>query len=559
MGVRQAMDLALEIAFEEDGPIYTYGPLIHNPSALELLREKGVDVLKEIPEKGTGTVIIRAHGITPRDGAALRSAGFHVVDGTCPRVIKVQSLASHYARKGHTVLVIGDKGHPEVKGILGHAGGRGVLVSSEKDLESLDIEGPYILVAQTTQDRERYEAWCREILKRFPGGRVFDTICDSTKRRQQEVRRLSREVDAFIVVGGKKSANTRRLAEIAEEEGKKVFFVETEADIDEEALREFSCVGVTAGASTPNWVINGVIRRVEAIPGRGESLQSRALWRTLRFLHESNLWTGLAGAALGVGASMVLANGMWHGPFIAFFIVFAMHTLSRLTDERSGRFNDPLRTSFLLRHKRLFKLASYSGIASAMILAWMLGWTGFFLLLLIVISGMVYSLTPLKELPGSKTLFIAGAWTTAAVLVPCRELLLTPACLMVAAFSFLLVVLRDVLMEIIDVQGDRLVGRETLTILMGEDRILRLASIFTLASALCALVIPFMVPGITKAFWAYSAAFIYGFLLIKAFKRERLGRNLKLELLVEAITMVFMVAGLLEKISSFFVALYLVF
>ena len=102
-------------------------------------------------------------------------------------------------------------------------------------------------------------------------------------------------------------------------------------------------------------------------------------------------------------------------------------------------------------------------------------------------------------------------------------------------------------------------GRETLTILMGEDRILRLASIFTLASALCALVIPFMVPGITKAFWAYSAAFIYGFLLIKAFKRERLGRNLKLELLVEAITMVFMVAGLLEKISSFFVALYLVF
>ena len=549
MGVREAMELALDVSAQDPGPIFTYGPLIHNPSALQLLREKGIEVLSEIPAQGEGTVIIRAHGVTPDEKKALEEAGFFVIDGTCPRVIKVQSLAGHYAQKGYTIVVVGDKGHPEVKGILGHAGGKGILLSDESDLEALSIEGPYIIVAQTTQDRERFEEWSKRILERFPNGRLFDTICDSTKKRQDEVRRLAREVDAIIVVGGKKSANTTRLAEIAAEEGKEVFFVETEAEIDEDSLKKFSVVGVTAGASTPNWVINGVLRRVEAIPGSDESFFHRALWRTLRFLHESNLWTGLSGAALCVGSSIIMDSPLGIAPLLAFFTVFAMHTLNRILDHRSGRFNDPLRTAFLLRYREIFLASSVVSICLSIFLAATLGWIKLLFLLLIVALGIVYTLTPLKDLAGSKTLFVAGAWATVSVLVPCENPFGDPLCWLIALFSFLLVVLRDILMEIIDIQGDRLVGRETLTILLGEERMLSLASRATLVLAILSFIAPLLIPGIEGDFWAYGVAFLYGLFLTKSFARERLGKNLRLEILVEAISMVFMTAAILFNIS----------
>lgn len=549
MGVREAMDLALEVSSGFDGPIFTYGPLIHNPSALELLREKGVEVLKEIPEKGEGTVIIRAHGITPLERNRLEEAGFQVIDGTCPRVIKVQSIAGHYAEKGFRVVVVGDKGHPEVKGILGHAGDKGILVSSEEELKGLSLSGPYIIVAQTTQDRERFKEWLAWILKKFPDGRIFDTICDSTKRRQEEVRRLASEVEAVIVVGGKKSANTKRLAEIVEEEGKEVFFVETERDIDEDVLRRFSSVGVTAGASTPNWVINGVLRKVEAIPGKDESIFSRASWRTLRFLHESNLWTGLSGASLCIGASNILGINGYLEALIAFFLVFAMHTLNRLINEKSGRFNDPLRTEFLLKYKKVFLSASILGVVAAFGLAFYLSTLKFVILLFVVALGLLYSVTRLKELPGSKTLFVAGAWATLSVLIPCKDPFNSPSCWLVLFFVFFLVILRDVLMEIIDLQGDRLVGRETMTILLGEEKVLKYTAMLCTILAVFSSLPSIFLKTMGVSFLAFPIAFLYGLFLVKYFKREKLGQNLRLELMVETLSMVFMVSSLILSIA----------
>ncbi len=265
MGVRRAIDMAIDLSSSSDKAIYTYGPLIHNPSALKLLRSRGVDVLETIPEHGSGTVIIRAHGITPLERECLKKTGFKIVDATCPKVVKVQMLARHYAAKGIDVLLIGDKGHPEVCGIMGYAGKKGHLIAEENDIERLERLTNYIILAQTTQDPLRYNLWTRKIQDKFSGGRVFRTICDSTYRRQAEVKRLADKVDVVVVVGGKQSANTKRLAELVAEMGRPVLLKETADEIDHTELSAYSSVGVTAGASTPQWVIDDVVKKLELI------------------------------------------------------------------------------------------------------------------------------------------------------------------------------------------------------------------------------------------------------------------------------------------------------
>ena len=236
MGVRRAVETTLEVIRKEETGVSTFGPLIHNPQVLNLLEERGVRVLREIPEKESGTVIIRAHGVPPVDKEKLRLAGARIEDATCPHVVKVQVIIKKYLKQGYATVIIGDRNHAEVEGLMGFAGSLGRVVSNLEDVNSLQLERPYIIVSQTTQDETIFEDLSQLILKRFPGGRVFNTICDATHKRQEEVRSLCKDVEAMVVVGGKNSANTKRLAEIAEDMGCPVFLVETE---DERVVARF--------------------------------------------------------------------------------------------------------------------------------------------------------------------------------------------------------------------------------------------------------------------------------------------------------------------------------
>jgi len=559
MGVRRAMDLALEISLSgSSAPVYTYGPLIHNPSALELLRSRGVEVLKDIPEKGTGTVIIRAHGVPPDDRRKLIRAGFTVVDGTCSRVVKVQMLARHYAAKGYRCILIGDQGHPEVIGIMGYAGGNGILVSSEEDIENLPHLEKYIILAQTTQDRERFSRWCQKIQERYPGGRVFNTICDSTHKRQREVRRLAHEVDAVVVVGGKQSANTRRLAEIVEEVGKVSIPVETENDILIDEIKEFKKIGVTAGASTPNWIINRAVRKIEAIPGNGESVGRSALYRLMRFLHESNLWTASAGGAFASALALIEGDPqrVFKAAPLAFFYIFSMHTLNRLIDRESGEYNDPLRVRFLIHHRKLFFVLSFLALAASLSVAFKMGTVPFFFLLALSTLGGIYTIPvipkgarfrALKDFPGSKTLFVALAWASVAGLVSRMNFHpeKLPLSVWVCFFtSFLLVFARSILMEILDIQGDRIVGRETLAVLIGEKKGLSWVKI--LSFVIMAISVVFPVAGLTGwHFLAFSFAGLWILWLERRFEEQRLGQNMRLECLVEATFFIFLAAAVM--------------
>ncbi len=484
MGVRRAVDLTLDLVNKGEQGIATYGPLIHNPQVLDVLTDKGVGILKNVPRQSsaTGTVIIRAHGIPPDEKKNLYDLGLQVKDATCPRVLKVQAIIRKYRQQGMITVIIGDRNHAEVEGLMGYAGSDCLVVSNESDAQHLDITGDFIVVSQTTQDKESFDRICRIIEKRFSGGTVFNTICDSTHKRQDEVRKLCENVEALVVVGGRSSANTKRLAEIAQGHGKPVFLIETEDELDRMALGQFYRVGVTAGASTPTWMINRVVRALEAIPGRGEGVVRCLFFQLVRLLMLSNFYVAAAGGLLAVACGLLQGIApQWKCGFLAFGYLFAMYNLHRFTDQRAKIFNDPMLLVFYGRHHRLIFWGAILALLASLWLAFMENWPAFILLTLMSAFGILYSIKfipafisnrlkvrRLKEIPASKTIFAALAWALVLVVIPALirgQVGFSMASVFV--FIFLLVLVRNAMFDLFEVQGDRIVGKETLPVLIG--------------------------------------------------------------------------------------------
>jgi 4-hydroxy-3-methylbut-2-enyl diphosphate reductase len=281
MGVRRAVDLAVKAVREAEGRrVYTLGPLIHNPQVLADLSGRGVRVLEEdrLPEDLAGAVvIIRAHGIRFDLEAALASRGARLADATCPKVKASQMKARALSNEGCRVFLAGERNHGEVIGIRGYAPGCIVVanpVEAAAAAEGLFREHPQdetALIGQTTITGEEYQAVCREIRRYFPRLRVIDTICGATRDRQEALRELCLRVDAVIVAGGRESANTRRLLSIARSQGKPAWLVESPGEISggiSDEIAAYPRVGLSAGASTPDSLIEGIVEALGALrPG----------------------------------------------------------------------------------------------------------------------------------------------------------------------------------------------------------------------------------------------------------------------------------------------------
>jgi len=489
MGVRRAVDKALDASRKKNGPIYTYGPLIHNPQVLEILEGKGIKALQEgdieetlCPGGNGATLIIRAHGVSPKERRKIKDTGVRILNATCPHVGKVQGIIHRHAKDGYSIVIMGEEDHAEVVGLLGYAQGKGYVVNNLEGLESLPPLDKVCLVAQTTQDQERFQSLAEAVQSKYPGAKIFNTICDSTHRRQEEILALAERVEAIVVVGGKGSGNTRRLAKIAEEAGVPTFHVETEKDLDLQALSGYAIIGVTAGASTPNWLILRVVDRIHELRGRGGA-GSRA--ETLgRLAAISYLLLGFGAGCLTYAS--VLLQGLplelsW--VFIAALYVFSMHVLNRLADKASENFNQPGRSEFYRRYGTGMVCAGIASAVLALALAWFEGLFPFLLLLAISALGMIYNLRllpgrprsrfhyeKLKDLPGSKTLLVALAWGVVTSLLPplAQEGRLLPATLVAFIYTTILVFVRSTLYDFKDIQGDLMVGKETIPIVLGK-------------------------------------------------------------------------------------------
>ncbi|MGM0607522.1 MAG: 4-hydroxy-3-methylbut-2-enyl diphosphate reductase [Candidatus Muiribacteriota bacterium] len=267
-GVERAEKIAFDTLNKFKKNIYTLGPLIHNPLVVKALEEKGIyevseDIIKNT-EKGS-TLIIRSHGIEKDLKEKLTDKGYNVVDATCPFVKKAKEVGQDYYDRGYKVIILGDKNHPEVKGIHSYTDYKGIIIKNEIHLKEIlpDINGKIGIIAQTTQNKETFEK-CVNLLKK--DNREFTyyyTICSATQLRQESAISLAGESDCMIVVGGYNSANTKRLVEICKQICKNVIWIEKAEELNFNTLKKYKKIGITAGASTPIWSIKKTYDRIK--------------------------------------------------------------------------------------------------------------------------------------------------------------------------------------------------------------------------------------------------------------------------------------------------------
>lgn len=263
-GVERAYKIALEQS-KQGRPVFMLGNLVHNTQVVENLGQLGIKTVKtlsEIPDDSKGILIISAHGVVPQVYEEAKLKNLEIVDTTCPWVKNAQRLAKEISTKGLKVIIIGDKDHPEVRGILGWAGGQGVIVQKVEDLDSIDNEvfqKGVGIVAQTTQSQENFDSIVAEASKRSSNIIVHKTICGATSKRQSAAIDLAKKVDMMLVVGDQKSANTKRLVELCIKAGTKTYQIQSASELDKNWLKGIEKIGITAGASTPDWVISEVI------------------------------------------------------------------------------------------------------------------------------------------------------------------------------------------------------------------------------------------------------------------------------------------------------------
>lgn len=264
-GVERALGMAEKAAGEARKPVNTLGPLIHNPLVVNDLERIGVGTASNVSEVEEGTLIIRAHGVVPSVVEGARTRGLDVLDATCPYVKKVHNAAERLVREGYQLIVVGESGHPEVEGIMGHAGDDAHVVSVPGDLDAIDLSRKVGVVVQTTQTPGALADVVAELSKRTMDLRVINTICSATQERQDSAAELARRVDAMIVVGGKNSGNTRRLAEICTAACPKTHHIEDASEIEAAWFDGASHIGVTAGASTPASHIERALVRMRSL------------------------------------------------------------------------------------------------------------------------------------------------------------------------------------------------------------------------------------------------------------------------------------------------------
>lgn len=263
-GVKRAVEEVNRQIEEGQKPVYTYGPIIHNEHVVNSLAARGVQVIQseeELDAIHEGTIIIRSHGVSRKVYERMQATGAHIVDATCPFVKKIHEIARKAGEEDAALLIAGDPDHPEVQGIMGWTDGEVHVVKSTEQLEKIEksLGKKEILVAQTTFNKKRFEDIVEIFTKKKYSGFVVNTVCNATDERQTEACEIAQKVDAMVVIGGRHSSNTQKLYEICSGKCKNTYFIETLVDLDPRPFQSFSRVGITAGASTPNSIIEEVI------------------------------------------------------------------------------------------------------------------------------------------------------------------------------------------------------------------------------------------------------------------------------------------------------------
>lgn len=559
MGVRRAVDLALENASRSPAGVFTLGPLIHNKQTVEMLRERGiveVDESKPLPEQAT--ILVRAHGVPPAVQQSWEPRG-HLIDGTCPKVKTVHRVIEKYRNLGFAIIIAGDEGHAEVVGLQGYAGYAGNLIASPEDVDGLPDFPKLCLVSQTTFDSETFDEIADRVRARYSAAGevvVKKTICSATDRRQAETRELAKNVDAMIVVGGKNSANTKRLAAIAAESGTPTQWVETEMEIRWETIANCKTVGITAGASTPNWMIKRITDYLLYMDQTKKKTPANLVRHGLDLLSSLNVFIA-AGASAMYYASCILQKSepLLSGAVISFLYFISMYLWNSLGSMEETKHLGIGRYRFYRNNKRVLYVAVASSMIAMLGVCFMQNRMVFYLMLFCTFAGSVYYATivppflkrllrygRLRDVPMSRDLFVALAWAVVITFMPhARAQSLEWAMPMFLTFGlvFSLSFLRSLIFDLRDIEGDRIMGRETLVTIIGEDWARKAIMAVTAAACFLCALSPLLLPQSAKGASYHRFLFqivpvLYMYIFVRLHTNQKYGRSVLFGILAEA-------------------------
>ena len=460
-GVKKAIDKTLELEAAGKKPIYTLGPLIHNRQVTDALAAKNItsiDSLSEVKNKNA-TLVIRAHGITPQFRRELEQSGLKLCDATCPLVKHVQDIIKKYADQGYDTVIIGDADHAEVVGLLGYADGRGHVAANAQEAERLPPFKKVNVVAQTTQQESVFNEAAQIIAAKAETQIISNTICQPTRQRQNETSELAKNADLVLVVGGKHSANTARLAEVCREFSPKTLLVEDESELTGADLKTPQNIFITAGASTPGWVIENVFKMVIAARRKFYFTPRIIAERVWSFILKSPVYTSVSAMCLTYAA--MLLQGIPVNPtflFLTMAFVFSLTGLNRMTIRTASNIYIKLEIA-------VYMLFGAAGLAAAFTVGKdILVLTLFFWLLGIMYPFSYYlKIRKLTSLPGAKDTVTALGWAFVCVFVPAfmQNNVFTNGHYLAVFYVTLLVFIRSVLLGIGAANKDIMIGKES--------------------------------------------------------------------------------------------------
>ncbi len=262
-GVKRALTLARKVRQSNEGKVLTLGDLIHNPQVIDDLKRQGIESTDDLDRAEGGTVIIRSHGVSPEVYERMKSRNITVVDATCPIVRKIQKLVARLARTTAEIVIVGNRRHPEIQGLLGYSRGKACVVENESQVEALPFRKKRAVLAQSTQDLYLFERVAARLVGKTETLTAFNTICSSTQTRQKATSELASRVDTLFIVGGKTSSNTNKLYEISKRVLPNTHFIETAAQIKPAMLAKARRVGISGGASTPPEAIQQAVDKIK--------------------------------------------------------------------------------------------------------------------------------------------------------------------------------------------------------------------------------------------------------------------------------------------------------
>jgi len=469
VGVKRAVELVLRIADEHrNRNIFTHGPLIHNPQTVNMLAEKGIKVLDEKSEPSAGDiVVIRSHGIAPSIRENLKKSGFDIFDATCPKVAYVHRITAKLSAQGYAVIIVGDHNHSEVIGIKGEVKGEVAVVDSRKQVESLPDWKKVAVVAQTTMDRKAFESVTDAIERKFPDIIIKNTLCSETSYRQDEIEELARDTDTFVVIGGKNSANTGRLFKLALGSGIPTFWIETAEELSSEDFRDVARVSVVAGASTPHWIIDRVVERLETI---NRKYLPPWRWRWLKKIAytfiRGNLLASIAAGLLTYSIS--IRNSLPNSGFRAIAVSLALMGVFNLYENREWQglaLMDPSKVEFVRRRRKVLMPLAFISLLLSIGSSCFVGMAPAIIASLVALLITTYWKIPLFErfLPiwikdglmlavWILLVWVFGAGFSIGILIP------------LAMFG----VLRAIIMGLKELETDRILQRKSITATLGE-------------------------------------------------------------------------------------------